>query len=122
MENVDKSIVNLLTGFKDLFSSTESKIKFFGNLVLKKGSKIITSVTLCKYKGRLLFAKGFSSAQEVKEHIKPDTKDKIFFVVPLFNKKMFGHFRNEMENEKICLVSWEFSLNWFFGRYVLLWH
>ena len=48
----------------------------------------------------------------MKEHIKPDTDDKIFFVVPLFSKKMFGHFVNEMENEKICLVSWEFSLNW----------
>ena len=43
---VDKSTLDLLTYFKDLFVADEEKMKFFGGLIFLQDKKVITSIKL----------------------------------------------------------------------------
>ena len=51
--------------FKDLFIAAESRFKFYGSLLFSDGNKCITSIKLSKFKGRMIFAKGFEGINDI---------------------------------------------------------
>ena len=67
---MDVSTVDLTTPFKDMFVADQQSIKFYGNLVFSDGKKMVTSVKLTENKGRMLFAKGFDSINQIQDYIK----------------------------------------------------
>ena len=67
-----------------------------------------------QHKGRILFGKGFISIQEFMTKIRKNQDEQVEFVVPMFNKKLFGRFHHfDSDDDDVgYYANWDICLSW----------
>lgn len=76
LQGLSLSMLQYCSPFKCLFVAYEGVFKFYGSVVVQRGPKLICSIRLSNNNGRLCFAKGYQTIEELEKDLKEDSSNK----------------------------------------------
>lgn len=75
-QGIDLSMLQYCSPFKCLFVACDGVFKFYGSIVAQRSNKVICSIKLSNNNGRISFAKGYDTIEEIEKDLKEDSSNK----------------------------------------------